>query len=222
VTSSSPPPSEKPEKVKPRLRGTFHAWGFVASLFGIFELAIAPVEGWRWAAGVIYGACLSLMLGLSALYHRPMWSHAARNRLRAVDHLGVFFLIAGSYTPMAALQSPHEATPGLIGMWLGAVAGMVHAMINLHGNRNARAFVYVALGLCASPMVYSLPPYIGLTRTLMLAAGAAIYILGAVVYARRWPNPNPRVLGYHEFFHALTIISAGLHYAVIWSVQQQP
>jgi hemolysin III len=212
--------SPKPEKVKPRYRGTFHALGFVASLFGVFELAIAPVEGWRYVAGVIYGVSLTLMLFLSALYHRPMWSHAARNRLRAVDHLGVFLLIAGSYTPMAALQSPEAATPGLIGMWLGAIGGMVHAMINLHGSRIARAVVYVVLGLCAAPMIASLPPWIGLSRTLMLAAGAAIYIIGAGVYARRWPNPDPATLGYHEVFHFLTLIAGGLHFAVIWSVQQ--
>lgn len=213
--------SDTTEKVKPKFRGSFHAFGFVASLFGLFELIIAPVEGWRYWSGIIYGVSLMSMLGLSALYHRPMWSHAARNRLRAVDHLGVFLLIAGSYTPMAALQSPDAVTPGLIGMWLGAVGGMVHAMINLHGSRIARAVVYVVLGLCASPMVYSLPPWIGLTRTLMLAAGAAIYIVGAAVYARRWPNPNPAVLGYHEVFHFLVLVSAGLHYAVIWTVQQR-
>lgn len=215
-----PPPAVDDEKVKPRYRGTFHMLGFVAALFGLFEMVIAPVEGWRWQAGVIYGVALCAMLFTSALYHRPMWSHAMRNRLRAVDHLGVFLLIAGTYTPLAALQSPHAFTPGLIGMWAGAVAGMVHAMINLWGSRNARAFVYVALGLCAAPMIYSLPPFIGLTQALMLAAGAAIYILGAGVYAKRWPNPAPHLLGYHEVFHFMTLIAGGLHYAVLWNVQQ--
>jgi hemolysin III len=209
------------EKVKPRYRGSFHFFGFVAALFGLCELIIAPIGGWRYWAGVVYGGSLIMMLGLSALYHRPMWSHSMRSRLRAVDHLGVFFLIAGTYTPFAALQSPDQLTPGLIGMWTGAVAGMIHAMINLWGSRNARAGVYVALGLCAAPMVASLPPYIGLTQTLMMASGAAIYIIGAGVYAKRWPNPAPHLLGYHEVFHFMTLVAGGLHYAVVWNLQQR-
>ena len=99
------------EKVKPLLRGTFHTFGFVAALFGFAELSIAPVEGWRYVAGLMFAGSLTLMLGLSALYHRPNWSHAARNRLRMADHVGIFFLIAGTYTPFAAFLSPHTWTP---------------------------------------------------------------------------------------------------------------
>lgn len=218
ISLESVPPV--PEKVKPKYRGTFHSFGFVAALFGFFELALAPVEGFRYWAGLVYGASLIAMLGLSALYHRPMWSHAARHRLRAVDHLGVFLLIAGSYTPLAALQSPHAPTYGLIGMWVGSIAGMIHALINLYGDRRIRAVVYVVLGLCAAPLIWNLQGIIGGTRALILAVGSAIYIIGAGVYARRWPNPDPKTFGYHEVFHVMVLIAAGMHYAVIWTVQQ--
>ena len=67
-------------KVKPRLRGTFHFFGFFAALFGLAEMTIAPVEGVRYVAGIVFAASLTLMLMLSAIYHRPMWSRAARNR----------------------------------------------------------------------------------------------------------------------------------------------
>lgn len=207
-------------KVKPLLRGTFHSFGFVASLFGIAELALSPVEGWRYVAGIIFASSLTLMLGLSALYHRPMWSHAARNRLRMADHIGIFFLIAGSYTPFAALISPHAPTFGLIGMWVGAVAGIVYAIFNSHGHRALRAMTYVVLGLCAAPMILGLPVHIGWARTGLLLGGAAVYIVGAGVYAKRWPNPRPNVFGYHEVFHVMVLVAAGLHYAAIWGIQQ--
>ena len=210
----------KPVKVKPRLRGTFHTFGFVAALFGLGELSIAPVEGWRYTAGLIFGGSLTLMLMLSALYHRPMWSREARNRLRMADHVGIFFLIAGTYTPFAAFLSPNAFTPGLIGMWLGAAAGITYALVNSHGNRIIRAATYVVLGLCAAPMILGLPKDLGWAKTLVMLAGSAIYILGAGVYARRWPNPKPTVFGYHEIFHIMVLVAAGLHFSVVWSLQQ--
>jgi hemolysin III len=212
---------DKLEKVKPALRGTFHTFGFVASVFGIVELALSPTEGWRYVAGVLYGCSLTLMLGLSALYHRPMWSHAARNRLRMADHIGIYFLISGTCTPFAALVSPRAPTLGLIGMWLGAVAGIVYALVQSHGPRQLRAAAYVVLGLCAAPMVLSLPETIGWDRVAFLLAGAVVSISGAVVYARRWPNPQPNFFGYHEVFHVMVLIAAGLHYAAVWGVQQR-
>ncbi len=205
--------------VKPRLRGVFHTFGFFASLFGIAQFAMAPVEGWRYVAGLVYASSLALMLGLSALYHRPTWSHAARNRLRKADHIGIFGLIAGSYTPLAAFVSPHGATVGLVTMWVGAVAGTVYAVANSHGHRGLRAALYVVLGWAAAPLMISLPSYIGWPRTELLLGGAFVYMVGAVVYAKRWPNPAPSVFGYHEIFHLLVLAAAGLNYAAIWSLQ---
>jgi len=211
-----------PEKVKPALRGVFHFLGFFAALAGVVQLALAPQSGWRYVAGLIYGASLAGMLGLSALYHRPTWSHAARARLRLVDHCGIFFLIVGSYTPFAAFVSPHSWTLGLVGMWLGGLAGIAHAFVNDHGHRGLRAGVYVVLGLSTSPLVLSLPATIGWGPVLLLLGGAVVYIAGAGVYAKRWPNPKPSVFGYHEIFHLLVLAAAGLHYAAVWSVQQLP
>ena len=211
-----------PEKVKPALRGVFHFLGFFVALGGAVELALAPQSGWRYVAGLIYAASIVGMLGLSALYHRPMWSHAARARLRLVDHCGIFFLIAGTYTPFAALVSPHSWTLGLIGMWLGGVAGIVHAFINDHGHRGLRAGVYVVLGLSSSPLVFSLPATTGWGTVSLLLAGAVVYITGAGVYAKRWPNPKPSVFGYHEIFHLLVLVAAALHYAAVWRIQQLP
>ena len=208
-------------KVKPRLRGTFHFFGFFAALFGFAELSIAPVEGFRYWAGLVFAGSLTLMLTLSWIYHRPMWSRAARNKLRMADHVGIFFLIAGSYTPFAAFLSPHAPSWGLIGMWIGAAACITYALVNSHGNRIIRAATYVVLGLCAAPMILGLPKDIGWPKTAVMLIGSAIYILGAGVYARRWPNPKPSFFGYHEIFHVMVLIAAGLHYSVVWSLQQR-
>lgn len=223
MTSPLPPSTvDLDEKVKPKYRGFFHMWGFFASLGGIWAMAVAPVTGWRFVAGLIYASSLALMLGLSALYHKPMWSHEARSRLRMADHVGVFLLIAGSYTPLAALVSPTTWTWGLLGMWVGNLGGIIYSMLNNYGPRWIRAGLYVVLGLCALPMLLSLPPVLGWPRIAVMLISSAIYILGALVYAKRWPNPNPAVFGYHEVMHVMVLICAGMQFAVLWSVQQQP
>lgn len=212
--------AQVPELVKPKLRGVFHASGFVVALFGLVPFALAPVEGWRWASGLVYAASLALMLGLSGFYHLPTWSHAARNRMRKADHIGIFFLIAGSYTPLAAFVSPRAPTTGLVVMWGGALAGMLYATLNSHGHRGLRAAIYVVLGWVAAPLMLTLPSKIGWPKAELLLAGAFVYMAGAVVYAKRWPNPKPSVLGYHEVFHLMVLVAAGLNYLAIWGVQQ--
>ncbi len=211
-----------PEKVKPRLRGVFHFLGFFASWGGVLAMILAPQTGWRLASGVLYAATLTLMLFFSSLYHRPMWSHAARDRLRKVDHAGIFLLISGTYSPFAALLNPNGATFGLVGMWAGALAGVAHAYLNSHGNRLLRALVYVILGLSSIPTVVQLPALTGAGPVALLAAGAVIFISGAGVYAKRWPNPRPSVFGYHEVFHVMVLVGVALHFAAVFSVQYQP
>ena len=70
-------------------------------------------------------------------------------------------------------------------------------------------------------MILGLPVHIGWNLTSLLLVGSAVYIVGAVVYARRWPNPQPNFFGYHEVFHVMVLIAAGFHYAAVWNVQQR-
>ena len=207
------------QKVKPRLRGVLHQFGFIAALGGLVFLALSPAPGWQYYAGLIYGASLCFTLGLSTLYHRPTWSPGARERLRRADHAGIFALIAGTFTPVGMLHAHGQWDVWLTAMWLAAVAGAAFVIAFSHAHRGLRAAVYVAIGLVTAPVVFSLPGLIGVGRVALLLAGAAVYIAGAAVYARRWPNPNPRVFGYHEFFHALVILAAAAHYAVVLDLQ---
>jgi hemolysin III len=208
-----------PHKVKPALRGVLHQFGFVAALGGLFFLAIAPSEGWQYAAGLIYGLSLCLTLGLSALYHRPSWSAAARERLRRVDHAGIFALIAGTFTPVAVLHGRGQWDVWPTAMWCAAIAGATFVIAFSHAHRGLRAAVYVAIGLLAAPVTWNLTALIGPGRVAFLLGGAGLYILGAAVYAKRWPNPRPHVFGYHECFHALVLVAAAAHYAVVIDLQ---
>jgi hemolysin III len=73
----------------------------------------------------------------------------------------------------------------------------------------------VLLGWVAVAAFPGLLDSLGVTATAMVAAGGLLYTVGALVYALRRPDPAPTVFGYHEVFHALVILAAGLQYAVI-------
>lgn len=207
-----------PSKIKPKLRGVFHFIGFCTALVASAALVFSPKSGEAYVGGVVYAATLTIMLGLSALYHRPMWTHGARRVLRRIDHSGIFFLIAGSYTAFWTLTPPaHRSVPLLWAMWIGAIVGVIAMVFWTDMPRPLRAAVYVVLGLSAIPLVIELPAVFGWPTTLTVMASAIIYIAGAAVYARRWPNPDPKVFGYHEIFHLMVLLAAGLHFGLIAS-----
>ena len=136
--------------------------------------------------------------------------------MRRLDHSMIFVLIAGSYTPFALLALHGRlATAILIAVWGGALAGVVFKLIWIDAPKWLVAITYVVLGWVAVAAFPQLLDRIGVTATAMVAAGGVLYTLGAVVYARKRPDPVPTVFGYHEVFHLLVIVAAALQYAVV-------
>lgn len=201
-----------PVKVKPKLRGVSHQIAFFAALAaGGVLVFVASTPRAMWA-GLVYALSLAGMFGISAAYHRPTWSVAARARMRRLDHAGIFLLIAGSYTPVCVLTDNFTL---LAIAWAGAALGLLHAAFVHQALRRLNAVIYVVLGCAALPVLPSLLAVLGPAHVALLLAGGAVYILGAVVYALRWPDPAPAVFGHHEIFHLMVIIASVLHFAVM-------
>lgn len=207
---------------KPRLRGVLHQWAFFVSLVLGLMLVLAASGQREVTAAVIYAGSVAALLGTSALYHRVNWSRAGAYRwMRRVDHAMIFVLIAGTYTPFALLVLEGTlATAILVAVWSGAAAGIILQLAWIDAPRWLSVLVYLVLGWVAIATVPDLLRGLGLTATLLMAAGGLLYTVGALVYALRRPDPSPTVFGFHEIFHALVIAAAGLQYAVvaIWVV----
>lgn len=207
------------EEIKPSLRGVSHQVAFFAALVGgVGLLLVAPAARAAWA-GLIYALSLAGMYGISATYHRLNWSLSARRRMRRLDHAGIFLLIAGTYTPVCVLGLPGSRGLVLLAVvWVGAALGLLHAMLFVNAFRSLNAALYVVLGCAALPFLPSFAAGLGALHTTLLLTGGVVYVAGAVVYARRRPNPWPRVFGYHEVFHALVIIASTLHFATVFDL----
>ena len=202
--------------VKPRLRGVSHQYAFFVSLACGVALILAASDGRARLAASIYAVAVSALLGTSALYHRVTWRPRARRWMRRLDHSMIFVLIAATYTPVALLALHGSlASAILIVLWAGALGGVVFKLAWIDAPKWLFASVYVALGLVTAAVFGQLPGAIGWLGVAGLASGGLLYVVGAVVYASGWPNPWPKVFGYHEVFHALVLAAAALQYAVI-------
>ncbi len=207
---------EADEVVKPRLRGVFHEVAFFVSLVtGTALVAAAPTVSVGLVMAV-YAASISLLFGVSALFHRHTWGPVGRRRMRRLDHSTIFIAIAGSYTPVAVYAlSGWARTTVLCLVWGGALIGITVRQVWLDAPKWVIAVPYVVVGWAAVIVLPQLWQSLGSVGFTLLVAGGLAYSAGAVVYAAKRPNPAPGVFGYHEVFHACTIIGALLHFVCI-------
>jgi hemolysin III len=203
------------ERVKPKLRGVFHELGFYAALGLGTALVLTSHDGRARTAAAIFAACVAICFGASALYHRPTWRPAARARLARLDHAGIFLLIAGTYTPFGLLvMSSGWAVPMLSLAWSGALAAILLQLFWVRAPKLLSAALALALGWLGA-VAFSQLLKLQLPGVLLVVAGGLLYTLGAIVYARRRPDPLPHLFGYHELFHLLTVAAVGCQYASI-------
>ena len=217
VASAKASAAEAIAKVKPRLRGVSHEWAFFVSL-GLGAALIVAAEGAKATVAVaIYAASLSALFGVSALYHRVTWQRPeVRQWMRRLDHTMIFLLIAGTITPFALLVLEGGfAKALLIGVWGAALGGIVVELIWVDAPKWLAAIVYVGVGLIGAVAYPEIVSEAGLGAGILIAAGGALYLAGAVIYAMERPNPRPTVFGYHEIFHVLVIAAAAAHFAAI-------
>jgi hemolysin III len=206
--------------VVPRLRGVLHAGASpVAAAAGVVLVTLAPTWPARLAAAV-YGAAAVTMFGVSAAYHRSPQGSRRRGLLSRLDHVGILLMIAGTYTPLAvlALRGWTRLTV-LAVIWTGTVAGILARLIWRPAWRPAPRWLitslFITLGWVALFVLPQLLRGAGALALALVLAGGIMYSLGAVVYARKRPDPSPRWFGFHEVFHSATILAYLTQYAAV-------
>jgi hemolysin III len=216
ATSTLPRPPAAPVPPRPVLRGWLHVGAALAMAVGGPLLAVRAPGPWSAAALSIYSLCMVGLFGVSAAFHRVHWGPAARRRMRRADHSTIFLGIAGTYTAVAALAlSGWAQVLVLVLVWAGAVGGIAIRQVWLELPKWAVALPYVVVGWSALAVLPQLLSGLGSGGFTLLVAGGLAYSAGALVYARRRPDPVPGFFGYHEVFHTFTVIGATLHYAAL-------
>ena len=174
-------------------------------------------------AGVIGGAVFLtasvLLFGTSGVYHRGTWGTRGQAILRRMDHANIYIFIAATYTPLALiLLDGSSRTTLLVLIWSAAVGGLFFRLLWLSAPRWLYTVLYIAMGWAALGWLAAFYQAAGLAVVILIVAGGICYTLGAIVYARKRPNPSPTWFGYHEIFHVGTIAGFACHYAAIFMI----
>jgi hemolysin III len=201
----------------PTWRGRLHTWAFAWSLPAGVVLFVAAEGASARVSVAIYVISLIAALGTSAAYHRLARSHKARRRMRRLDHSMIYVLIAGTYTPLCVLALPMAwRIPVLIAVWGGTVVGVIVKAAGFDRLRVMSNALYLVLGWTAIvtlPVIVVSVPVSGLA---LMVCGGIAYTVGSIVLLRRRPDPRPRVFGFHEVWHACTLVGVVSHYAMVW------
>ena len=205
---------------KPAMRGWIHAVAAPLSLAaGIVLICLAHGASLKWACAVFMTSSLVLFTN-SACYHLGDWSPRVTDVLRRIDHVNIFLLIAGTYTPVSFALEPFWRNIIIISMWACTVIAIIIHVIWINAPRWLYTVVYIIFGIygLAYMVMFWNSPYAGPAVVVLLCSGGACYILGAIVYALRKPDPWPRVFGFHEIFHCGTVAGYACHMVAIYMV----
>ena len=200
--------------------GLSHLVGAVLSVIGLIALlhvGIANHDVWQIVSFAIFGGSLILLYSASATYHLLNVSVRAEVVLRKLDHIMIFVLIAGTYTPICLIKLRGPAGYAMLTVvWSLAVAGVFFKVFYLNAPRWAYTGVYLLMGWMSLFIMVPLARAVGFRSLLWLLVGGAFYSLGAVIYGLKKPNLIPGWLGFHEIFHVFIIMGSLSHFYFVY------
>ncbi|MEX2292611.1 MAG: hemolysin III family protein [Acidimicrobiales bacterium] len=212
-----------PTLPKPLLRGWLHLVCFFLALPAA-TLVIALASSTRGRIGAaVYAVGLVALFGVSGSYHRGRWTEAKRCLMQRLDHGTIFVMIAGSYTPLCLVALKGWVAPAMLVLaWTMAVTGFVLAFTPNRVTRVVRGTLYIVMGWASIIAAPQLVAHLSAVELLLIAVGGVLFTVGAIFLATRWPDPFPRVFGYHEVWHALVVAAVACQFVAIASVVHGP
>jgi hemolysin III len=200
-------------RIREPINGASHLTGLLLAGAGTFLLLRSAHGPAQVAAFSVYGATLVLLYAASGLYHSLPLSERPLRALRTLDHIAIYFLIAGTYTPIALITLNNRLGWLLLGaVWLIALAGVPFKLFFLDAPVWISTGTYLVMGYLALIAVVPLAHAVSWSGLLWLISGGMAYTIGAVIYSCRRPDPLPW-FGHHEIWHILVLIGSACHFA---------
>jgi hemolysin III len=212
------PPS--PSRFRDPFSGFSHLLGALTGLAVLCFLVIqASLHGdiWQITSFAVFGICMMLMFGSSALYHLAQGSDDKILKLKRIDHMAIFAMIAGTYTPicLVSLRDSFGWTL-LIIVWSLALAGILLKIFWIAAPRWLSTLIYLAMGWACVFGLSTMQQVMPAASFDWLFYGGIAYTIGAVIYATKWPDPWPKSFGFHEIWHLFVLAGAFSHAVAVY------
>ena len=171
---------------------------------------------YTYLAGYLsFGFGMLFMFSSSAVYHLAEVAKATTIKLKRIDHIAIYFMIAATYTPYCLIGLSEGSRWPILGLvWFLAIAGVLKKILWLHAPRWLSTVLYLCLGWLSLLIYPELKQNINQMAITWLIAGGITYSLGAVVYGLKWPNLSKR-FGFHELWHLFVLGGAACHFISI-------
>lgn len=193
-----------------------HLLGAILSVIGTVVLVLQPSNPLHMLALFIFGSSLILLYTASTIYHALDISEVTNLNLRKIDHLMIYILIAGTYTPMCIIALPGAWGMGLlIGIWVIALAGVALTLLWFEAPRWLTTSIYIVMGWLVVIASVPLKENISLNGLLWLIAGGVLYTIGGIIYGTKRPHITFLVFGFHEIFHVFVLGGSLCHYILM-------
>ena len=204
-------------KMKEPVNTLTHFILFMATIVGlIFLIVLSKNDLSKLITMTIYGLSMIMLYGASSLYHWVITTPQKELILKKADHIAIYFLIAGSYTPVFyyGLEGAWRWAM-LAAVWILAMIGMALKIWFIHAPRYVSSAFYVSLGWIALVPFLQLIKNLPLGAIVLMAVGGVVYTMGAIIYATKMFDFFPKRFGFHEVFHLFIAAGSIVHYLMV-------
>ena len=194
-----------------------HFIGFILAIIGTIHLIFITDSLIFKIIIIIYGLSVMTLFLTSSLYHANKKYDDEISIWRKLDHIAIFLMIAGTYTPVSYVYlSGYWKWGIIIAQWLLVLGGLFFKFFYLNVPRWLYTTIYVLMGwmgiLPIAKLIKSMPA----SALMLLLAGGVSYTIGAVFYIIKKPKINSN-FGFHEIFHLFILLGALFHYLLIYT-----
>jgi hemolysin III len=197
-----------------------HLAGMIAAVIGTVYLAtVASRSASGLVTALIYGVSVVFLFSASALYHAFKKKDDEVSFWRRMDRLAIFFMIAGTFTPICYFYLDGAYKWSMIAFqWSLVGVGVISQIYFPRAPRKLYAIIYLFMGWSALFTIKQMLAKMSISQTVLLFTGAAAFTLGGIIYAVKKPKMFPGIFSFHELFHIMVLIGGVLHYAMICGV----
>ena len=201
-----------------------HGIAFLLAVAGAVPLIIKAARSYdvlHIVALSVFILTMILLYAASTIYHSVNSTEKVNRRLRKMDHMMIFIMIAGSYTPICVIPLRNTVGYPLLALvWGTAIIGMLIKAFWITCPKWFSSMIYISMGwlcvLAMVPLVQSLPK----AAFVWLVAGGVIYTIGGIIYALKLPifNSRHQFFGSHEIFHVFVMAGSLCHYVTMFYI----